>query len=64
MKYLHELGKKSREAFSNNIDTKIKNKVLNNFIILINKRRSSIINQNKKDIKNAKKKRIKRKFNQ
>ena len=56
MKYLHELGKKSREAFSNNIDTKIKNKVLNNFIILINKRRSSIINQNKKDIKNAKKK--------
>ena len=56
MKYLRELGKKSREAFSNNIDTKIKNKVLNNFVILIKKKRSSIINQNKKDIKNAKKK--------
>ena len=56
MKYLYELGKKSRIAFSRSIDTKIKNKVLANFALLINTKRSSIINQNKKDVNNALKK--------
>ena len=51
--YLNLLGKKSRKAFSNKINTKTKNKVLNNFAALLNKKKKLIIIQNKKDIKNA-----------
>jgi len=51
--YLNLLGKKSRKAFLNKINTKTKNKVLNNFATLLNKKKKLIIIQNKKDIKNA-----------
>ena len=57
--YLNLLGKKSKKAFLDKINTKTKNKVLNNFASLINKKRKLIILQNKKDIKNATKKKLK-----
>ena len=57
--YLNLLGKKSKKAFLDKINTKIKNKVLNNFASIINKKRKLIILQNKKDIKNASKKKLK-----
>ena len=57
-KYLNSLGKKSRKAFSNNIDTKKKNKVLFDFVNLIKKEKKSIIKMNLKDIQNAKKNKL------
>ena len=57
--YLNLLGKKSKKAFLDKINRKTKNKVLDNFASLINKKRKLIILQNKKDIKNASKKKIK-----
>ena len=57
--YLNLLGKKSKKAFLNKVNTRTKNKVLNNFASLINKKRKLIILQNKKDIKNATKKKLK-----
>ena len=57
--YLNLLGKKSKKAFLDKINTNTKNKVLNNFASLINKKRKLIILQNKKDIKNASKKKLK-----
>ena len=57
--YLNLLGKKSKKAFLNKVNTRTKNKVLNNFTYLINKKKKLIILQNKKDIKKTKKKKIK-----
>ena len=59
--YLDQLGKKSREAARSifNLDEKRKNKVLNDYIKIINTNKNKIINQNKIDIKNAEKKKIK-----
>lgn len=59
--YLDQLGKKSLEASKSifNLDEKIKNKVLYDYIKIINSNKNKIINQNKIDIKNAKKKKIK-----
>ena len=57
--YLNLLGKKSKKAFLKKINTNTKNKVLNNFAFLLNKKRKLIILQNKKDTKNATKKKLK-----
>ena len=59
--YLDQLGKKSLEASKSifNLDEKIKNKVLYDYIKIIHSNKNKIINQNKIDIKNAKKKKIK-----
>ena len=59
--YLDQLGKKSLEAAKSifNLDEKRKNKVLNDYIKIINTNKNKIINQNKIDIKNAEKKKIK-----
>ena len=59
--YLDQLGKKSLEAARSifNLDEKRKNKVLNDYIKIININKNKIINQNKIDIKNAEKKKIK-----
>ena len=54
--YLNLIGKKSTKAFLDKINKKTKNKVLNDFASLINKKRKLIILQNIKDIKNATKK--------
>ena len=55
-KLLINIGKKSKKAFSNQISTKKKNKILSDYSQLIQKNKNLIINQNKKDIKNAYKK--------
>ena len=56
---LINIGKKSKKAFAQKLDSKKKNKVLKDYYLLINKNRKLIINENKKDIKNAIKKNIK-----
>ena len=58
-KKLNTIGQKSKKAFSLNIETKKKNKVLKDYCLLLNKKKKFIINQNKKDINNAQKKGIK-----
>ena len=58
-KKLNIIGQKSKKAFSLNVETKKKNKVLKDYCLLLNKRKKLIINQNKKDINNAQKKGIK-----
>ena len=57
--YLETIGKKAQKAFEENINTKIKNKVLIRFSNLIKKNQLKIINENKKDISFAVNKKIK-----
>ena len=52
-------GKKSKKAFSNQINTKKKDKILKDYYRLIEKNKKLILNENKKDIKNALKKKVK-----
>ena len=54
--FLYRIGKKSRKAFSSQLNTKTKNKVLKDYLSLIDKNRKLILNENKKDILIAKKK--------
>jgi len=56
---LINIGKKSKKAFSNKLNTKIKNKVLKNYHQLIQQNKKLIIIENRKDIKNANKKKLK-----
>ena len=56
---LINIGKKSKKAFFNQIDTRKKNKVLKDYYQLISKNRKQILNENIKDIKNAQKKKLK-----
>ena len=56
---LINIGKKSKKAFSNQINSKKKNKILKDYYRLIEKNKKLILNENKKDIKNALKKKIK-----
>ena len=56
---LINIGKKSKKAFSNQINSKKKDKILKDYYLLIKKNRKLILNENKKDIKNALKKKIK-----
>ena len=56
---LRNIGKKSRKAFSTQINTKTKDKVLKDYLFLILKYRKLILNENLKDIKNAHKKKLK-----
>ena len=48
------IGIKARKASEIKINTKIKNKVLNNYALLLDKEKQSILRQNKKDVKFAK----------
>ena len=61
-KFLIDIGKKSKKAFSNQINTKRKNKVLKDYCRLIKENEKLIISENKKDIKNSQK-RVERKLN-
>jgi len=54
-KYLTLVGKKSKKAFKIKINTKRKNKVLNNFASLLKNKKKLILLQNNKDVKKAKK---------
>ena len=56
---LINIGKKSKKAFSNQINTKKKDKILKDYYRLIEKNKKLILNENKKDIKNALKKKVK-----
>tara|TARA_X000001036_G_C20566254_1_gene760700 strand:- start:270 stop:455 length:186 start_codon:yes stop_codon:yes gene_type:complete len=58
-KLLFSIGKKSKKAFSHQINTKKKDKVLKDYCRLIKQNKHLIINENKKDIKNAYKKKNK-----
>ncbi len=58
-KLLINIGKKSRKAFLNKLNTKKKNKVLKDYYQFIHRNRLRIINENKKDIKNAINKKLK-----
>ena len=55
---LTKIGKKSKEAFALQINSKKKDKVLKDYYNLIDRNRKLIINENKKDLKNAYKKKI------
>ncbi len=55
---LINIGKKSRKAFSVQIQTEKKNKILKDYYLLIQKNKRIILNENAKDIKNAYKKKI------
>ena len=61
-KLLHSIGKKSKKAFSYQINSKTKDKVLKDYFLLIKKNKRSIINENKKDLRNAFKKGVKHNF--
>ena len=56
---LINIGKKSKKAFSNQINSKKKDKILKDYYRLIEKNKRLILNENKKDIKNALKKKVK-----
>ena len=56
---LINIGKKSKKAFSNQINSKKKDKILKDYYRLIEKNKKLILNENKKDIKNALKKKVK-----
>ena len=58
-KILNNIGRRAKIAFKNKINTKVKNKVLKDYCILINKNKRKIITENKKDIKFARTKKIK-----
>ena len=58
-KILINIGKKSRKVFSISLNSTKKNKVLKDYLQLIEKNRTLILRENLKDIKNAKKKRLK-----
>ena len=53
------IGVKARNALKIKIDTKIKNKVLNDYALLLDKEKKNILIQNKKDVNFAKKNKIK-----
>ena len=50
---LINIGKKSRKAFSISLNSKKKNKVLKDYLQLIEKNKKLIVKENKKDIENA-----------
>ena len=58
-KFMNLIGVKARNALKIKIDTKIKNKVLNDYALLIEKEKKNILIQNKKDVNLAKKNKIK-----
>ena len=57
--YLYKIGEQAKHISSKNINSKKKNKILQDFCDLILKNQSSILNENKKDLKIAKNKKLK-----
>ena len=56
---LKDIGKKSKKAFSDQLNAKKKDKVLKDYLFLIIKNKKLILKENLKDIKNANKKKLK-----
>ncbi len=52
---LNKIGIKAKNALKDRLNTKIKNKVLEDYIKLIKQNKNKLINENKKDIKAAEK---------
>ena len=61
-KFMNLIGIKARKASEIKVNTKIKNKVLNNYALLLDKKKQSILRQNKKDVKFAENKGLKENF--
>ena len=59
---MHSIGKKAIIASKNKINSKSKNKVLDQYINLIKKNKKLIIKQNSKDIKLAIRKKLRDNF--
>ena len=59
-KTLTNIGKKSKNALSDQVDTKKKNKVLIDYCSLIRKNKKLIISANKKDVNRSINKGVKR----
>jgi len=57
--YINFIGKNARNASKNKINTKIKNKILNDYALLLDKEKKLILRENIKDIKFATNKGIK-----
>ena len=51
--YMSSIGKKARKVLLERINTKIKNKVLKRYALLLHREKKSILNANKKDVKLA-----------
>jgi len=58
-KFMNSIGIKSRKASERKVNTDNKNKVLNTYVLLLDKEKKSILRQNKKDVKFAEKKGLK-----
>ena len=58
-KYMNLIGIKAKKSCELKVNTKKKNKILNDYVKLLNKEKKFLINQNLKDIKFAKKKGLK-----
>ena len=56
---LKNIGKKSKKAFSFQLNTKKKDKVLKDYCLLIEKNKKLILKENKKDLKKAYQKKLK-----
>ena len=58
-KYIKLIGKKAKKALENKVDSRTKNKVLQNYLFLLKKNKKKILKENKKDVKFAKKNKLK-----
>jgi len=58
-RYMNLIGQNAKKASLEKINTKIKNKILKRYALLLDKKRNSIIKENMKDIKFSQKKRLK-----
>ena len=56
---LINIGNKSKKAFTIQLNTRKKNKVLKDYYLLVKKSKKIILKENKKDVKNAYKKKLK-----
>ncbi len=61
-KLLNKIGIKAKNALKDRLNTKIKNKVLQDYLKLIKQNKNKLINENKKDIKSAETKKLKKNF--
>ena len=58
-KSMNLIGARAKKASEKNINTKIKNRILNDYALLLDKERKSILRENKKDIRFAENKGLK-----
>ncbi len=58
--FMQKAGLRAQKALLKKIDTSLKNKVLKNYILLIEKEKNFIIKENKKDLSFAIKKKLKK----